>query len=69
MERGDHCPIFRGPGSPVGDLYSLAACNAIMGPPSSFSMWASYYGQVPLHMLESEDQLVHPETFTMHPGI
>lgn len=63
------CPIFRGPGSPVGDLYALAECDAIMGPPSSFSLWASYYGNVPLHMLEDATQEVHPVTFTMHRGI
>jgi len=65
-DRMDDSPVFRGPGSAVGDLYALAECDGIMGPPSSFSLWASYYNRVPLHMLESADQEVHPVTFTQH---
>lgn len=33
------------------DLYALAACDYIVGPNSSFSHWASFYGNVPLHIL------------------
>lgn len=36
----------------VEDLYSLAECNYIIGPPSTYSMWASYYGNVPLLQLK-----------------
>lgn len=32
----------------VVDMYSLAACDYILGPPSTFSQWASFYGSVPL---------------------
>ncbi|MDA3924624.1 MAG: hypothetical protein PF904_08000 [Kiritimatiellae bacterium] len=35
-------------GDPVGDLYSLAASDMIMGPPSTYSSWASFYGDIPL---------------------
>jgi hypothetical protein len=58
--------VTPGPGDPVADLYSLAACDAILGPPSTFSLWASFYGEKPLHMVESIDQEVHPATFTLH---
>ena len=34
--------------SPLVDLYSLAGCDLLAGPPSSFTEWASYYGNVPL---------------------
>lgn len=37
-----------GPGDAVGDMYSLADCDEIYGPQSSFSAWASFYGKVPL---------------------
>lgn len=30
--------------SAIVDLYSLAECDYIIGPPSTFSMWASLYG-------------------------
>ena len=58
--------IARGPGSAVGDLYALAACDRLIGPPSTFTLWASYYGQVPLHMLESADQSLWEGGFVMH---
>lgn len=39
--------------SAVVDMYSLAECDYVMGPPSTFSMWASYYGAHPLFLLKS----------------
>jgi hypothetical protein len=36
------------------DLYSLASCDYIIGPPSTFSGWASYYGDVPIFYIEDE---------------
>jgi hypothetical protein len=48
-----------GPGFPMGDLYALAKCDYILGPLSSFSQWASFYGNKPLYQFrESND---HPE--------
>lgn len=35
----------------VEDLYSLAECDYIIGPPSSYTMWASFYGNKPLYMI------------------
>ncbi len=32
----------------ITDLYTLAQCDYIIGPPSTYSMWASFYGNVPL---------------------
>ena len=47
-----------GAGSPGGDLYALAKCDYIFGAVSSFSQWASFYGQVPLlQMTDSQDDL------------
>ena len=31
-------------GSPVEDLFRMAGCEVILGPPSSFSDWAAWYG-------------------------
>jgi hypothetical protein len=45
--------VSKGPGTPLGDLYSLAGCDYLIGPPSTFSLWAAFYGVKPLyHMLE-----------------
>ena len=37
--------------SAVADLYSLSLCDLIVGPPSSFSRFASYYGDVPISFI------------------
>lgn len=34
---------------PVTDVYTLAQCDYIIGPPSTFSMWAAFYGLKPLY--------------------
>ncbi len=39
--------ICFGNGHPLVDLYMLAACDRIMGPPSTYSQWASFYGKAP----------------------
>jgi hypothetical protein len=47
-----------GPGSAMGDLYALAKCDYILGPLSSYSQWASFYGNKPLYQLcDSKDRL------------
>ena len=33
------------------DLYSFAKCDYILGPPSTYTMWASFMGQVPLYQV------------------
>jgi len=35
----------------VEDMYALALCDYILGPPSTFSHWASFYGRVPLYRM------------------
>ncbi len=37
--------------SPIKDLYALGKCDYIIGPPSSFSQWASFFGHVPLILM------------------
>lgn len=44
-----------GPGHRVEDLYALAKCDYLIGPPSTYTMWASFYGQVPLYMIEDAE--------------
>ena len=52
-----------GAGPPVVDLYALAGCDYVLGPPSSFSQWASFYGNKPLYHLRSGDDQVEREKF------
>ena len=51
--RGD---VVRGPGQAVEDMYALARCDLIVGPPSTFSGWASFFGDVPLLQVRTRDQ-------------
>jgi hypothetical protein len=61
--------VTRGPGRAVEDLYALASCDRLIGPPSTFTLWASYFGQVPLHMLESADQILWEGGFVIHENV
>ena len=49
------CNIIFPRGHFIEDLYSLAECDYILGPPSTFSQWASYYGNKPLKILLKRD--------------
>jgi hypothetical protein len=44
--------VLFGSGDAVVDLYTLAHCDYIVGPNSTFSQWASFWGNVPLHVLD-----------------
>lgn len=55
--------IEKGPGDMIGDLYSLASCDYIIGPPSTYSMWASYYGRKKLFHIRREPQDMNPDSF------
>lgn len=48
----------------ITDLYGLASCDYIVGPPSSYSQWASYYGNVPLCLILNEEQKVSLNDFS-----
>lgn len=39
-------------GSAVDDLYTLAGCDYLVGPPSTFGHWASWHGRVPRYTIK-----------------
>lgn len=47
----------------IEDLYALAECDYIVGPPSTFTQWASFYGKVPLNVISAVDQRQAIEDF------
>ncbi|REJ85290.1 MAG: hypothetical protein DWQ44_01150 [Bacteroidetes bacterium] len=55
--------FVNGTGHFVEDLYSLAGCDYIIGPPSTYSMWASFYGNVPFRMIRASDDQINLEDF------
>jgi hypothetical protein len=58
-----------GPGGPIEDMYLLAQCDYVMGPPSTFSAWASFYGNKPLYHIQDIHQSVAIENFVHLPPI
>lgn len=61
--------IHYGLGGIVEDLYTLASCDYIFGPNSTFSHWASFYGQVPIHILDWKAELARGNSPTTSPSI
>jgi hypothetical protein len=61
--------VTYGNGHELDDLYALAMCDALVGPPSTYTAWASYYGDVPLHVIH--DPCAAPElgSFTVNEGL
>lgn len=54
-----------GVGPAVADLYSLAKCDFLIGPLSTFSQWASFYGNVPLFHLRNRDAQIALDQFAV----
>jgi hypothetical protein len=48
----DGLDYIMGNGHQVEDMYAFAACDYLIGPPSTYTMWASFYGSVPLFVVE-----------------
>lgn len=47
----------------VEDLHLLSLCDYIVGVPSTFSMWASFYGQRPLLQINHAEQIMNFDDF------
>jgi hypothetical protein len=43
--------------SPLVDLYALSFCDRILGPPSSFTEWASFYNDIPLNVISNAPEV------------
>lgn len=50
-------------GRPQEDIITLSLCDYIMGPGSTFSWWAAYYGDKPRLSLDSRDDTVSLDKF------
>jgi hypothetical protein len=47
----------------VEDMYILSECDYIFGVSSTFSLWASFYGEVPLFMIENKNFKIEEADF------
>ncbi len=43
--------IVYAPNHELLDMYCMTRCNYIVGPPSTYTMWASFFGNIPLYMI------------------
>ncbi len=48
----------------IEDVYALSRCDYILGPPSTFSMWASFIGDVPLRIIKYADENITLDQFS-----
>ncbi|WP_051470058.1 alpha-1,2-fucosyltransferase [Fischerella sp. PCC 9605] len=56
-----------GTGNIVEDMYSLARCDYICGPPSSYSRWAAFYGgNIPLYIIRDPNASICLEDFKVY---
>ncbi len=66
--RNDETELFRMkplfPSDCMTDLYGLSKCDYIIGPPSTFSQWASYMGNRPLNVIYREGEEIKLEDFS-----
>lgn len=59
-----------GPGLPVADFHALALCDYIVGPSSTFSRWASFWGDRPLWRLDwKAEERYHADRVTRCPTL
>jgi hypothetical protein len=47
----------------IVDLFLLSNCNYIIGPPSTFSLWAGYIGNVPIYHINKQHFKIQESEF------
>lgn len=60
--------IYKANNHLIEDMYSLAECDYILGPPSTYTMWASFYGDRPLLKIRERHQTIKMEDFVVDYG-
>ena len=48
---------FSNDNTPIGDMWGISLCDFIIGPLSTFSMWASFLKKVPLHFIQKDTKI------------
>ena len=54
---------FSNDNTPIGDMWGISLCDYILGPLSTFSMWASFWHNVPLLFIEKNTVIHSMEMF------
>lgn len=61
--------VFMATGHPVEDNYALATCDYMIGPPSTYTAWASFYGDTPKHFIRSAQELITLDSFNIQQSV
>lgn len=67
LELFDGINFCIGPCHIVEDMYALSACDLIMGPPSTYTLWASFYGKKPLYQIKDLSRPLNLNDFLILP--
>jgi hypothetical protein len=59
-------PVSFGTGNEIEDLHALAKCDFVIGPPSTYTEWASYYGGVPKFPLRNPGATFSLKDFVLY---
>lgn len=60
--------VALGPGHPLQDNCLLSACDYLAGPPSTYTLWASFYGSVPRFEIISQTESISLDAFKIIHG-
>jgi len=55
--------VHYGNGHELEDLYALSFCDLLIGPPSTYSRWASFYGNIPRLEIADPANPITPDSF------
>lgn len=60
----DELNVHFGTGHLVEDMYSFAETDLLIGPPSTFTGWASFFGRVPVQFMNTAEEQFELPTFS-----
>lgn len=55
--------VEMGPGGLIEDLFMMSQCDKIIGPPSTFSLWASFFGNKPIQVIKKPNERIDKANF------
>ncbi len=56
-------------GNLIQDLYTLSSCDYIIGVSSTFSLWASFYGKVPMCIISKKNETINRSSFKVYKNL
>jgi len=68
LNKYDDFLVRKSTGHIIEDMYILSDCDYIIGPHSTYSMWASFYGQKPLYKMKKNKVLNSLNEFKIYNG-